>query len=66
MYAPHIPPNRHNGVAMGMVAGTTMAMSAGEYRFLMSFKSGVPNTSIGIDWSVAKGVQVDCVNPSAP
>lgn len=31
MYAPHIPPNRHNGVAMGMVAGTTMAMSAGEH-----------------------------------
>lgn len=32
MYAPHIPPTRHNGVAMGMVAGTTMAMSAGEHR----------------------------------
>lgn len=31
MYAPPIPPPRHNGVAMGMVAGTTMAMSAGEY-----------------------------------
>lgn len=30
MYAPPIPPPRHNGVAMGMVAGTTMAMSAGE------------------------------------
>ncbi|CAG12699.1 unnamed protein product [Tetraodon nigroviridis] len=29
MYAPHIPPNRHSGVAMGMVAGATMAMSAG-------------------------------------
>ncbi|XP_038160199.1 myelin-associated neurite-outgrowth inhibitor isoform X2 [Cyprinodon tularosa] len=29
MYAPHIPPSRHNGVTMGMVAGTTMAMSAG-------------------------------------
>ncbi|XP_070708964.1 myelin-associated neurite-outgrowth inhibitor isoform X1 [Pempheris klunzingeri] len=29
MYAPPIPPARHNGVAMGMVAGTTMAMSAG-------------------------------------
>lgn len=33
MYAPPIPPPRHNGVAMGMVAGTTMAMSAGENRF---------------------------------
>lgn len=32
MYAPPIPPPRHNGVAMGMVAGTTMAMSAGEHR----------------------------------
>lgn len=30
MYAPTIPPPRPNGVAMGMVAGTTMAMSAGE------------------------------------
>ncbi|XP_072306634.1 myelin-associated neurite-outgrowth inhibitor [Eucyclogobius newberryi] len=30
MFAPHIPPShRQNGVAMGMVAGTTMAMSAG-------------------------------------
>ncbi|AWP20878.1 putative myelin-associated neurite-outgrowth inhibitor-like isoform 2 [Scophthalmus maximus] len=29
MYAPSIPPPRHNGVTMGMVAGTTMAMSAG-------------------------------------
>ncbi|CAN9506473.1 unnamed protein product [Ophioblennius macclurei] len=29
MYAPPIPPPRPNGVAMGMVAGTTMAMSAG-------------------------------------
>lgn len=37
MYAPHIPPTRHNGVAMGMVAGTTMAMSAGEHRWLHSF-----------------------------
>ncbi len=34
MYAPTIPPPRPNGVAMGMVAGTTMAMSAGERRFL--------------------------------
>lgn len=30
MYAPPIPPPRPNGVTMGMVAGTTMAMSAGE------------------------------------
>ena len=31
MYAPPIPQPRHNGgVAMGMMAGTTMAMSAGE------------------------------------
>ncbi len=30
MYAPPIPPSRPNGVAMGMVGGTTMAMSAGE------------------------------------
>lgn len=30
MYAPHIPQPRPNGVAMGMVGGTTMAMSAGE------------------------------------
>uniref|UniRef100_A0A8C5HAZ3 Myelin-associated neurite-outgrowth inhibitor n=1 Tax=Gouania willdenowi TaxID=441366 RepID=A0A8C5HAZ3_GOUWI len=29
MYAPHIPQPRANSVAMGMVAGTTMAMSAG-------------------------------------
>uniref|UniRef100_A0A3B3VTN2 Family with sequence similarity 168 member B n=1 Tax=Poecilia latipinna TaxID=48699 RepID=A0A3B3VTN2_9TELE len=29
MYAPPIPPSRPNGVTMGMVAGTTMAMSAG-------------------------------------
>lgn len=42
MYAPHIPPTRHNGVAMGMVAGTTMAMSAGEHRWLPpSFKPRV-------------------------
>ena len=33
MYVPLIPPPRHNGVAMGMVAGTSMAMSAGENRF---------------------------------
>lgn len=32
MYAPPMPPPRHNGVAMGMVAGTTMAMSAGEHQ----------------------------------
>lgn len=30
MYAPQIPAPRPNGVAMGMVGGTTMAMSAGE------------------------------------
>lgn len=30
MYAPPIPPPRPNSVAMGMVAGTTMAMSAGK------------------------------------
>uniref|UniRef100_A0A8C1G518 Myelin-associated neurite-outgrowth inhibitor n=1 Tax=Cyprinus carpio TaxID=7962 RepID=A0A8C1G518_CYPCA len=30
MYAPPIHPPRPNGVAMGMVGGTTMAMSAGE------------------------------------
>lgn len=35
MYAPHLPPSRHSGVAMGMVAGTTMAMSAGEHRWLL-------------------------------
>lgn len=35
MYAPHIPPSRHNGVTMGMVAGTTMAMSAGELQPMM-------------------------------
>ncbi|XP_037613255.1 myelin-associated neurite-outgrowth inhibitor [Sebastes umbrosus] len=29
MYAPQMQPQRHNSVAMGMVAGTTMAMSAG-------------------------------------
>ncbi|XP_034998146.1 myelin-associated neurite-outgrowth inhibitor [Hippoglossus stenolepis] len=29
MYAPTMPHHRQNGVAMGMVAGTTMAMSAG-------------------------------------
>uniref|UniRef100_A0A3B5L6Q9 Family with sequence similarity 168 member B n=1 Tax=Xiphophorus couchianus TaxID=32473 RepID=A0A3B5L6Q9_9TELE len=29
MYAPPIPHSRPNGVTMGMVAGTTMAMSAG-------------------------------------
>lgn len=37
MYAPPIPPPRHNGVAMGMVAGTTMAMSAGEHQFLVTY-----------------------------
>lgn len=37
MYAPPIHPPRHNGVAMGMVAGTTMAMSAGEPQFLSRF-----------------------------
>lgn len=35
MYAPPIHPPRHNGVTMGMVAGTTMAMSAGKHRFLI-------------------------------
>lgn len=39
MYAPPIPPGRANGVAMGMVAGTTMAMSAGEHRFLFCYLS---------------------------
>lgn len=34
MYAPAMPPQRHNSVAMGMVAGTTMAMSAGERPFV--------------------------------
>lgn len=38
MYAPPIPPPRNNGVAMGMVAGTTMAMSAGELQqFIESY-----------------------------
>ncbi|XP_034067909.1 myelin-associated neurite-outgrowth inhibitor isoform X5 [Gymnodraco acuticeps] len=32
MYTPQMHPQRHNSVAMGMVAGTTMAMSAGEHR----------------------------------
>lgn len=36
MYAPHMHPQRQNSVTMGMVAGTTMAMSAGEHRFLIS------------------------------
>ncbi|KAJ8392605.1 hypothetical protein AAFF_G00074830 [Aldrovandia affinis] len=31
MYAPQIPQPRGNGVTMGMVAGTTMAMSAGTF-----------------------------------
>lgn len=46
MYAPPIPPPRHNGVAMGMVAGTTMAMSAGENLFPFLHAScfiGMPN-----------------------
>lgn len=37
MYAPPIPPPRHNGVAMGMVAGTTMAMSAGGLQLVLLF-----------------------------
>lgn len=39
MYAPpmHHPPRPHNGVAMGMVAGTTMAMSAGEFQYFPLF-----------------------------
>uniref|UniRef100_A0A8K9V2X6 Myelin-associated neurite-outgrowth inhibitor n=1 Tax=Oncorhynchus mykiss TaxID=8022 RepID=A0A8K9V2X6_ONCMY len=39
MYAPpmHHPPRPHNGVAMGMVAGTTMAMSAGEFHYFPLF-----------------------------
>ncbi|KAK6299514.1 hypothetical protein J4Q44_G00295470 [Coregonus suidteri] len=38
MYAPpmHHPPRPHNGVAMGMVAGTTMAMSAGTFGEVMA------------------------------
>nr|XP_057916240.1 myelin-associated neurite-outgrowth inhibitor [Doryrhamphus excisus] len=39
MYAPPIPPPRNNGVTMGMVAGTTMAMSAGT---LLSTPSPAP------------------------
>ncbi|XP_061778288.1 myelin-associated neurite-outgrowth inhibitor isoform X2 [Nerophis ophidion] len=39
MYAPPIAPPRNNGVAMGMVAGTTMAMSAGT---LLSTPSPAP------------------------
>lgn len=35
IYAPPIPPPRPNGVAMGMVAGTTMAMSAGKCKILL-------------------------------
>lgn len=31
MYPAPIPPPRGNGVTMGMVAGTTMAMSAGTW-----------------------------------
>lgn len=31
MYPAPIPPPRGNGVTMGMVAGTTMAMSAGRW-----------------------------------
>ena len=38
MYAPQIPQPRHNGgVAMGMMAGTTMAMSAGEHTWLVAY-----------------------------
>uniref|UniRef100_A0A4W5Q9H3 Family with sequence similarity 168 member B n=1 Tax=Hucho hucho TaxID=62062 RepID=A0A4W5Q9H3_9TELE len=39
MYAPpmHHQPRPHNGVAMGMVAGTTMAMSAGEFQYFPLF-----------------------------
>lgn len=36
MYAPPIHASRHNGIAMGMVAGTTMAMSAGELLLVTS------------------------------
>lgn len=49
MYAPSIPPPRHNGVTMGMVAGTTMAMSAGEDWFpflLVSCFVGTPNLKL--------------------
>lgn len=34
VYPAPIPPPRGSGVTMGMVAGTTMAMSAGEFWFL--------------------------------
>ncbi|KAJ7418337.1 myelin-associated neurite-outgrowth inhibitor [Willisornis vidua] len=35
MYPAPIPPPRGNGVTMGMVAGTTMAMSAGKYQLML-------------------------------
>lgn len=40
MYPAPIPPPRGNGVTMGMVAGTTMAMSAGESTLGFLFYGG--------------------------
>ena len=42
VYPAPIPPPRGNGVTMGMVAGTTMAMSAGKSLFLRCLSYGVP------------------------
>lgn len=42
VYPAPIPPPRGNGVTMGMVAGTTMAMSAGKSLFLRCLPCGVP------------------------
>lgn len=63
MYAPPIPPPRHNGVAMGMVAGTTMAMSAGEHQFLVThfhiFESQLKNISKHIKVALVIIIQVN-------
>jgi hypothetical protein len=45
VYPAPIPPPRGNGVTMGMVAGTTMAMSAGEFLFLGPCSSCVCSTA---------------------
>lgn len=64
MYAPHIPPNRHNGVAMGMVAGTTMAMSAGERGLLLPFPASSDGPSFTSLLSVPSGTLLTSPSPA--
>lgn len=64
MYAPHIPPNRHSGVAMGMVAGTTMAMSAGEPRSRGLVPSLVPGVWLHTLLSASSGTLLTSPSPA--